>query len=163
MNLGKLLGAGKSFFGGHGLVKYREDKRVYLPKFNGESNPFAPRQSESLADPAKTQKIPEVSTKTQKIPVLSAAPRPARATSWKEKFNPFRAAEPANPPMVGAVQAELSLDAVRVIRNDLTDADIEVVPVKSQTVSMPETPSLPVDRSNRHAWEVMDGRAVRVG
>ena len=34
MKLGKLLGAGKSFFGGQGVVTYRENKQVYLPKFN---------------------------------------------------------------------------------------------------------------------------------
>ena len=36
MNLGKLLGAGKSFFGGGGKVAYRTDKSFYLPKFNAE-------------------------------------------------------------------------------------------------------------------------------
>lgn len=162
MNLGKLLGAGKSFFGGGGSVKYREDKRVYLPKFGTEKNPFSFQPEESSPEPAKTQKLPEIAAKTQKIPVVAAA-RPARVTTWKDKLNPFRAPEPIAPPMVGAVQTELSLDAVKVIRNDLTDADIEVVPVKSQTVSAPETPVLPVDRSDRHAWEVMDGRVVRVG
>lgn len=162
MNLGKLLGAGKSFFGGGGAVKYREDKHIYLPKFNAEKNPFASVAAESTPEPAKTQKIPEIAAKTQRIP-LSPAARPTRAISWKDKLNPFRASESVAPPMVGAVQTELSLDAVKVIRNDLTDADIEVVPVKSQTVSAPETPVLPVDRSDRHAWEVMDGRVVRVG
>ena len=49
MNLGKLLGAGKSFFGGRGTVSYRENKRVYLPKFNGEKNPFSPKAAEPAA------------------------------------------------------------------------------------------------------------------
>lgn len=162
MKLGKLLGAGKSFFGGGGAVKYREDKRIYLPKFNGEANPFAPKEGESKPDPAKTQKIPEIAAKTQRIPAVPTA-RPTRVTTWKDKLNPFRAPEPIAPPMVGAIQTELSLDSVKVIRNDLTDADIEVVPVKSQTISALETPVLPVDRGERHSWEIMDGRAVRVG
>ena len=34
MKLAKLLVAGKSFFNGHGGVAYRENKYVYLPKFN---------------------------------------------------------------------------------------------------------------------------------
>lgn len=158
MNLGKLLGAGKSFFGGGGSVKYREDRRAYLPKFNTEKNPFCPRQADSVPEPAKTQKIPEISTKTQKIP-LAPAPRPVRTTSWTEKLNPFRAPQPAAVPMVGAVQSELSLDAVKVIRNDLMDADIEVVPVKSQTISAPETPALP---PARHSWEFLGEKLVKV-
>lgn len=158
MNLGKLLGAGKSFFGGRGTVKYREDKHVYLPKFNPEKNPFAPKPEAQPATPAAEAK------KVSAPPAaFKKSPGPVRAVSWKDKLNPFRTPEPSAPPMINAVQTELSLDAVKVIRNDLTDADIEVVPVKSQTVSAPESPVLPVDRSDRHAWEVMDGRVVRVG
>ena len=48
MNLGKLLGAGKSFFGGKGVVAYRENKRIYLPKFNAEKNPFLPKAAEPV-------------------------------------------------------------------------------------------------------------------
>jgi hypothetical protein len=83
--------------------------------------------------------------------------RPARVTTWKERFNPFRAPEPVAPPMVGAVQTELSLDAVKVVRNDLADADIEVVPVKSQTISAPEAPVLP---PARQSWEFLGERLI---
>jgi len=158
MNLGKLLGVGKSFLSGRGMAKYREDKRVYLPKFNPEKNPFTPSSGEPAPAPAPLAKnfsAPPVAVKK--------TPGPVRSVSWKDKLNPFRTPEPCAPPMVNAVQTELSLDAVKVIRNDLTDADIEVVPVKSQTVSAPDTHLLPADRSDRHAWEVMDGRVVRVG
>jgi hypothetical protein len=157
MNLGKLLSAGKSIFGGGGVVRYRENKRYSLPKFNADRNPFAPRDNAAAPDSAKTQKLPEISTKTQKIPLPPVA-RPARVTTWKERFNPFRAPEPVAPPMVGAVQAELSLDAVKVVRNDLADADIEVVPVKSQTVSAPEMPVVP---PVRQSWEFMSERLVK--
>ena len=161
MNLGKLLGAGKSFLGGRGVVKYREDKHVYLPKFNSEKNPFTAKPAE-----AQPVSVPTPAPESQKVsaPPVAFKPSsgPARAVSWKDKLNPFRSPEPIAPPMVGAVQTELSLDTVKVIRNDLTDADIEVVPVKSQTVSAPEAPVLPVDRSDRHSWEFTDGRMVRV-
>jgi hypothetical protein len=33
MNFGKLLAVGKGFLGGRGVVAYRKDKHVYLPKF----------------------------------------------------------------------------------------------------------------------------------
>jgi hypothetical protein len=52
-------------------------------------------------------------------------------------------AKPASPafPKTSAVQVELSLDRVKVIRNDLTDADLEVVPAKTRVVAA-STPSV---------------------
>jgi hypothetical protein len=50
-----------------------------------------------------------------------SSPRADRATPRPALLNPVK--EP--------VQGELSLDGVRVVRNDLSDADLEVVPVKA--------------------------------
>jgi hypothetical protein len=155
MNLGKLLGAGKSFLGGCKVVAYRQDKRVYLPKFNSEKNPFVTRAAEK---PAATVAEPRLSKATapatapapmaapvmapaQKAPVF-AVQKPQATSRWTEKFNLFRAPEPAPAPMVNAVQSELSLDAVKVLHNDLSDADVEVVPVKSRTAAPVEAPRL---------------------
>lgn len=161
MNLGKLLGAGKSFFGGGKVKAYRENKGVYLPKFNTAKNPFTPKPADPAAVGGEScaAAAPVAVAAASKRKEFSPAPaaRPARATSWKDKFNPFRAPEPPAPLMVGAVQAELSLDAVKVIRNDLADADIEVVPVKSQTVSASEPPVLP---PSRRSWNSLTGRLV---
>ena len=41
------------------------------------------------------------------------------------------------------MQAELSLDRVKVVHNDLTDADVEIVPIKSRTMPEPQAPILP--------------------
>ena len=52
MNLGKLLGAGKSIFGGEAPVVYRQSKQVSLPKFNAGKNPFvseAPKAADARA------------------------------------------------------------------------------------------------------------------
>lgn len=141
MKLAKLLGAGKSFFGGKGSVSYRADKRVYLPKFNAAKNPFAPKPVEQsggeLVVPEKiaTPVAVKVAAKTQKIYCAPTAPKPARAIGWADKLNPFRAPQPAVEPTSNAVQSELSLDAVKVLHNDLSDAEVEIVPVKSRTVA----------------------------
>jgi hypothetical protein len=164
MNLGKLLGAGNTFFGGGGKVAYRTDKSFYLPKFNAEKNPFAPKPAES--SPVRMPEVKKVSAallaKTQKIPVFAAQPAqpamPTRATSWKEKLNPFRAPQPTRLASTSAVQVELSLEAVKVVHNDLADADIEVVPVKSRTVASPEAPMLSPARSS---WEFLGERLVK--
>lgn len=141
MKLAKLLGAGKSFFGGKGSVSYREDKRVYLPKFGPAKNPFAPKPVEpgggEAGAPEKTSApvAVKVAAKTQKIYDAPTAPKPTRAIGWADKLNPFRAPQPAVEPRPNAVQSELSLDAVKVLHNDLSDADVEIVPVKSRTVA----------------------------
>jgi hypothetical protein len=164
MNLGKLLGAGKSFFGGQGPASYREKKGVYLPKFNSEKNPFTPKP----AEPVPAAAVPDVK-KVSATPAaradhgaqkLSPAPvaRPARAAGWTSKLNPFRTPEPVAPSLVSGVQTELSLDAVKVVHNDLADADIEIVPVKSRTVAAPETPSLP---PARQPWEILGERLIK--
>jgi len=145
MKLAKLLGAGKSFFGGKGSVSYREDKRVYLPKFNAaEKNPFAPKPKDALvAEPgpvAAPVAVAPVATaklaaKTQKIetqPVCRPVVAKSARAGWAGKLNPFRTPQPAVAPAVATVQPELSLDAVKVLHNDLSDADVEVVPVKSR-------------------------------
>jgi len=160
MNLGKLLGAGKSFFGGGGKVAYREDKKFHLPKFNADKNPFAPKAANGAGDLNKVS-LP-AAAKTQRIPVVANAraakvAEPVRAASWKDKLNPFRAPTPVAP-AASAVQVELSLESVKVVHNDLADADIEVVPVKSQTISQPEAPMLP---PARQSWEFLGERLVQ--
>lgn len=150
MNLGKLLGAGKSFFGGRGTVSYRENKRVYLPKFNGEKNPFLPK----AAEPAPASVPPPPAVKRAGIRVVPAKPSPF--AGWSERLNPFRAPAPVTVPVRKAVQTELSLDAVKVIHNDLADDDIEVVPARSRTASTATVLS-PV-RSN--GLEFMSGREM---
>ena len=80
MNLGKLLGAGKSFFGGGETCRYRTDKRFYLPKFDlAEKSVCDPRQpardgiAETAAPDPVGQKSPTpAGAKTQKMPVSSA-------------------------------------------------------------------------------------------
>jgi hypothetical protein len=150
MNLGKLLVAGKSIINGRAQVLYRANKHIYLPKFGPTQNPFQPSAGTPAAEPAPdavawpAQKTaPPVAAKTQKLPPWS--PGPARAISWASKLNPIsiwreaRPAEAAPQP----VQSELSLDSVKVVHNDLSDADVEVVPMKSRTANPAAVPDLP--------------------
>lgn len=58
------------------------------------------------------------------------ASRPARATL----------SSPNRPP----VQGELSLDKIKVVRNDLSDTDLEIVPLQSPTARTGATPVLQV-------------------
>jgi hypothetical protein len=101
---------------------------------------------------------------TARLPVPSALPRdpqvaPGRrprrwtmpvAKLWNRalSFNPVARwwnRKPASKPAVprfdkAAVQGELSLDNVRVVRNDLNEADVEIVPAKLTVQPKPEKP-----------------------
>ena len=164
MNLGKLLGAGKSFFDGSGSVSYRENKRAYLPKFNAGKNPFTAKPAEPApAAAARFADVPVSAVDQSRKITVTDAPQPMRAMpthaiSWKDKLNPFRSPEPVRPALVNAVQVELSLEAVKVVHNDLADADIEVVPVKSRTAGATETPVLPPARSS---WDFLGERLMK--
>jgi len=154
MSLGRLLAAGKSLVGGQERTgRYRVKKGVALPKFISPRNPFAsaasPETNSSPADASDKERraTPPVATAkldaeiTQKsVLQFSIRSRAVRwLGEWGRKFNPLprlpRQPGPArlaisrntNPP----IQTELSLDQVKVVRNDLSDADLEVVPVKA--------------------------------
>jgi hypothetical protein len=110
----------------------------------------------------------------QKQPPQVAAP----VDSWLKKVNPLvwfgknKSAEPKSAiprfgKSSGPVQGELSLDRIKVMRNDLSDADVEVVPAKSRppTITAPmqasaaamAIPDLPPATS---AWEYLGERLL---
>jgi hypothetical protein len=152
MSLGKLLGAGKSFVNGGKAAAYRADKRACLPKFISPKNPFAPVAQADLPPPSPKKIATPVLAKTQKMPAISATPK--SLASWTSKLNPLTMLRGS--PMEAKdsqlpVQAELSLEKVKVVHNDLTDAEVEVVPIKSR-------PAAPVVPSSEKSWEVLGER-----
>ena len=148
MNLGKLLVAGKSIVDGRREISYRVSERVYLPKFISPKNPFAP--ADKAAPPAVAENpvarpMASDGKKTQKLPVYPATQRSKRA--WLHKLNPlsaWRGSLPNEQKSQRPLQAELSLDRVKVVHNDLSDADVEIVPIKSRTASITEESREPV-------------------
>jgi hypothetical protein len=151
MNLAKLLVAGRSIMSGREGISYRANKHVYLPKFGLAQNPFkspdeaepAGPEAETIAAPIK-QVVTPVAAKTQKLQAWT--PGPVRATTWASKLNPismWSGPAPAAQSVPCPVQSELSLDSVKVVHNDLSDADVEVVPIKSRTAGEAAVPVLP--------------------
>ena len=164
MSMGRLLAAGKSLVGAQNTAsRFRLEKRGRLPKFGSAKNPFASEQRKPVA----VEPIPPQPTTPAVDPAAHAAPpavnplspRPAsarlrravrRSREWCVEANPIpRLAGPARsallpmPRFTGVpIQSELSLDEVKVVRNDLSDADLEVVPAKparrADTVPVPE-------------------------
>ncbi|MEJ0091529.1 MAG: hypothetical protein WDM80_17510 [Limisphaerales bacterium] len=170
MNLGKLLGAGKSFISGRKSAAYRANRRVYLPQFVSPKNPFVntgaaatqdelpksepqaslPPDKKSASPWAKAQKMPEV-----------AAPQgaTARATTWVSKLNPvsmFRNSSSPVDKIIPPVQVELSLEKIKVVHNDLSDADVEVVPMKSRPARL-----APDSKPAKKSWEDLGERILK--
>ena len=58
------------------------------------------------------------------------------------------------------VQSELSLDRVRVVRNDLSDSDVEIVPVKPIAAAVQEPSS---EKTSENTWEKVAGRLFGAG
>ena len=148
----------KAFLAAAAKLLYREKKGFYLPKFNAGKIRSRPKPAEPA--PAAAPEVKKVSAaaprpKRKKFPCAAQPAVPTRATNWTDKLNPFRAPTPTAPCAANAVQVELSLEAVKVVHNDLADADIEVVPGKSRRRRRRKPPILPPSRS---AWEFLGER-----
>ncbi len=143
MSLLRLLTAGRSLVSVRDTEsRYRLTTQRLLPQFAPARNPFASkREAESSPAPASQQDAGARSV-PPKTGVWSSAPEVWRRmamlwSGWKRKASeliarPRRAtAKPAMPHLgKPPVQGELSLDRVKVMRNDLSQADVEVVPAR---------------------------------
>lgn len=173
MNLGKLLATGKSIISGRAAAKYRENKRVYLPKFPTPRNPF---NASALAGPGITPDLPVaakpasslVEVKTRPLPTMPES-KPekterAQTAGWVKKISSvavWRGWQAEAKAQHRVVQGELSLDAVRVMHNDLSDADVEVVPIKSRTA--PSTKVLTISApETEKSWELTGEPLLKV-
>ena len=83
--------------------------------------PALPGETESESDAVETQ--------TTSPPEVVKSPLAYPRGRWTLMKNPF-ARKPDSRTDKAPVQAELSLDAIKVVRNDLSDADLEVVPAR---------------------------------
>jgi hypothetical protein len=164
MKLGKLMAAGKSLVSGRGAMAYRESKQAYLPKFGSPKNPFVtPAQNEPSKAPLENPVAPmeRVSTptwaKTQKMPAISSTPK--SLATWTTKLNPLtmlRGSQEEKTFSRPIVQSELSLDSVKVVHNDLTDADVEIIPMKSRPQKI--VADLPPAKKS---WEILGERLLK--
>ena len=128
MSLARLLTAAKALTRfNESPTAYRVRRAALLPKFGAASDPFA---SEKKADAAT------VPAQLAAAPVVGGSARrtfwPWRLRSGKQEVSDD--AKPALLPRAGPtraartpVQGELTLDNVRVVRNDLRDADVDIV------------------------------------
>jgi hypothetical protein len=145
MKFGRLLASGKSMVSGNVSGRYQMRDHVRLPQFISPKNPFAAEATaEEFTSQAATLDergaVASAVTLKQRVTALLswAGEGLTQAALWCLDHNPFSAiGRPQLPsiprfgkqPVPGelSVQGELSLDKVKVVRADLTHADLEVV------------------------------------
>jgi len=158
MNFGKLLFAGRSVVNGCKTISYHENKQVFLPKFISPKNPFVPSKAlvEASPVPARNETAPALAAR--KSPPVSGPPK--SLASWTNRLNPaslWAGPAPVEQKALPAVQTELSLDTVKVVHNDLSDADVEVVPIKSR----PAASEIPALSPAKKSWEILGERLLK--
>jgi hypothetical protein len=121
--------------------------------------PLAPRAVRA-AEPAIAVAAPvaNVTVIAKEIPPLPAL-REKKKTNWASKLSPAAifhrgpVRSEASPAAASgktslATQEELSLDSVKVVHNDLSDVDVEVVPIKSRPAPAGPQPA-------KKSWEAL--------
>ncbi|NOS72577.1 MAG: hypothetical protein HOP33_21985, partial [Verrucomicrobia bacterium] len=142
MSFGRLLAAGRSMMGGGQWGgRYQMRKGTNLPKFISPRNPFAREgasvdscsQPQTEADEELCRGTSFKATPERKVEpgqpnlALLIAGRVARGL-WSACKKLKGTKRPAIPVFGKAtIQPELSLETVKVMRNDLAEADLEVV------------------------------------
>ncbi len=149
------------------LPKFESSKNPFVTKADAElpeQEPQLPKLApaeEAAANLKKTQHLPvlaalivarETAVAASRIsPPAEPAQVAAPIDSWLKKINPmawFGNNKPTEPksaiPRFGRshapIQGELSLDNIKVMRNDLSEADVEVVTAKSRPVKVIAAP-----------------------
>jgi len=157
MNFGKLLAASKSFVNTSSETSYRVNKQVYLPKFESPKNPFT-HVAKPPAESPSPLKNGIAAAQASRLPPPPLAEAGEHPTTWVSRLKSVSMLRDAPAQRRGqspaTVQAELSLDTVKVLHNDLSDADVEVVPIKSR----PAPPDLPPARKS---WEILGERLLK--
>lgn len=102
--------------------------------------------------------------------VAAGAKAAVRVLRLNSKLNPlFGWARPkggarALPRTDALIQGELSLDRVKVVRNDLSDSDLEIVPAKKPSPAPTPVPELAATvSSSPRAWERVTSRLFGAG
>jgi len=159
MGLMQLLAAGRSLGKiGDQPSRYKMTQQSLLPKFGSVKSPeeqvpgvSAVSSNQAFAKAGLEQSSPNIATAVNDRKHMSAVqPKPKEGTvpktaparpafpigRWTLFKNPFSKAQKPKP-IEAPAQPELSLDLVKPVRNDLSDADLELVQSVKRDVEKP--------------------------
>ncbi len=145
MSLLRLLTAGKCLVGlSDSTARYRMTSRRVLPRFGSANNRFAgPSLLHSADAPPNANGVAEADGGAHAGIAASVNRWTAKVDAWLSwvRTQPPKSTIPKFVKL--PVQGELRLDRIKVVRNDLSDADLEVVPVKPLAAAVRAASVLP--------------------
>ena len=182
----KLLSVSKSFAGGRNQPgRYKMVEQGLLPKFAPVGRPVslapkrksdgpAVKKEQSATPMGASNSLPESlfqATDPVSEPFKAVAPTPRAAvcvnaiaapTNWFRLGNkPFVNPRAGRPKPLTPAPAELSLEAVKPVRNDLSDSDLQIVParpgIKPDALKAPR-PRLLKSELTGFAWSRLTAR-----
>jgi hypothetical protein len=176
MSLVRLLAAGKSLMGlKEPGGRYHLANHGLLPRFEPKKNPFRSGYAHTVEVAETTQ--PEDATfsagvgehqavhgdrtgSEDKTPKSETDVRNSlsKLFGWFKRRSPV-VQKPASSRSKGLVQAELTLESVQVVRNDLSDSDLEIVTARSGTRRDSEDELVAAPGIESQMARVREGRA----
>lgn len=136
MSLKNLLAAGQGLIGVTEQSRYQFSAENRLPVFEARQQPTTSR----AAEPAHVvEEAPQKELSFER-PVKIAPERRTVEAEPEERRGFLRRRRPAARPFT---QSELGLENVKVVRNDLSDADLELAPRRLKTVEADLNPFAP--------------------
>jgi hypothetical protein len=158
------------------LPKFGPAKNPFKPETasaSGEAADVAPATTPVMPRPTRADQEPVVASAIKPLVALAqkltAVPAMAekKKANWAGKFSPVlifqrvrakggeKSWDKADKAQKPGTQTELSLDSVKVVHNDLSDVDVEIVPMKSR--SGPAEVQAP-----KKSWEFLGERLLRI-
>lgn len=132
MSLMRLLTVGRSLNELKGAGRYHIPRGVGLPQFNfgKPAVKFSSAPAVKAVAGAVASDVQVKPATVEKSPVGAGAGEVKKQASsgWLKRSNPFAPAKPQTAATKAPAQAELTLDQIKVARNDLSEADFEIVP-----------------------------------
>ena len=176
MSLVRLLTAGKSLVGlKDNGNRYRVTSQRLLPKFNTKELPTKMNEPDSDTVSVDAGGQPQAPNPAPiSVGPSTTASGPVRSDrsgsrwfggiwpiSWLNRSKVSRSA--VSPFSKALVQPELLLESVKVIRNDLSDSDLEIVTAKGPKATGQSTPAAPAQSRARATLAKMTGRLFMAG
>ncbi len=169
MSLAKLLSTGKSLVGGatDNASRYRMGSPGLLPKFGTTAKPAEQSAKLTISPDPEREPIKPTLAKQEKPEEPASRKKESAMRSiyqfWMGRMKarlsriyvkPSRRDVPrfSKTP----VQVELSLDKVRVVRNDLSDTDLEIVPARKKSQASRGNDSSPCKTTVSESSAVQD-------
>ncbi len=162
MSLMRLLAAGKSLIGlKHPHSPYKLVQRSWFPIFGSArfADPPAPPAAPETRESSDLERLASPPTV---VPFPTTGPSAENRRSFLERIlSPRSSAAPNR----GFIQGELSLESVKVMRNDLSDADVEVLrvsPKAKATYEVGAKKASPVKEMPATSWGQVTARMLEV-